>query len=342
MAAGGFKEFVAGEILDQDDINDYLMQGVLVFAGTAARGSAITSPVEGQFAFLKDSDQLTYYSGTAWEELAVAVTARVDYVAVAGGGGAGFSQGGYGGAGGGGGGGYLDGFIIGTGTYKVKVGAGGAGATGTGTQPGLGTSSEFSTFVCVGGGSGGNIGASGNLDPRVGGSGGGKSASGAGALGTFNYPETRQGNAGGNGESGNWSGGGGGGAGGPGGNAWSTTPTTGASNGGFGRKSSITGTSVGYGGGGGGGQTNGTTYGLVYDGGGVGGNPPANGTANTGGGGGGSTSGNGGTGGSGVVILRLPNSLTVTKGASHTMTQAAVEEDIVYTFTAGDDNITIA
>jgi hypothetical protein len=45
MAAGGFKEFVAGETLDQDEINDFLMQGMLVFAGTAARGSAITSPV---------------------------------------------------------------------------------------------------------------------------------------------------------------------------------------------------------------------------------------------------------------------------------------------------------
>jgi hypothetical protein len=53
MAAGGFREFVAGEILTEDLINDYLLQGVLVFAGTAARGSAITSPVEGQFAFLK-------------------------------------------------------------------------------------------------------------------------------------------------------------------------------------------------------------------------------------------------------------------------------------------------
>jgi len=69
MAAGGFREFVAGEILTEDLINDYLLQGVLVFAGTAARGSAITSPVEGQFAWLNDSDSLTYYSGTAWEEL---------------------------------------------------------------------------------------------------------------------------------------------------------------------------------------------------------------------------------------------------------------------------------
>ena len=66
MAAGGFKEFVAGEVLDEDSINDYLLQGMLVFAGTAARGSAITSPVEGQFSFLKDSDSVEFYDGSAW------------------------------------------------------------------------------------------------------------------------------------------------------------------------------------------------------------------------------------------------------------------------------------
>jgi hypothetical protein len=77
MAAGGYKEFVAGEILDEDDINDFLMQGVLVFAGTAARGSAITSPVEGQFAFLKDSDQLTYHDGSDWVEFESGIGAAV-------------------------------------------------------------------------------------------------------------------------------------------------------------------------------------------------------------------------------------------------------------------------
>ncbi len=53
------------------------MQGVLVFAGTAARGSAIGTAVEGQFAFLKDTDTLTYYSGTAWEELSSTSSAAV-------------------------------------------------------------------------------------------------------------------------------------------------------------------------------------------------------------------------------------------------------------------------
>jgi hypothetical protein len=68
MAAGGFKTFVAGEILTAADTNDYLMQGVLVFAGTAARGSAIPSPVEGQFSFRTDDDILEFYDGSDWVE----------------------------------------------------------------------------------------------------------------------------------------------------------------------------------------------------------------------------------------------------------------------------------
>jgi hypothetical protein len=54
MAAGlGFKTFTTGEVLTSADTNGYLMQGVLVFADAAARDAAITSPQEGQFAYLK-------------------------------------------------------------------------------------------------------------------------------------------------------------------------------------------------------------------------------------------------------------------------------------------------
>jgi hypothetical protein len=67
MAAGlGFKTFVTGDVLTATDTNGYLMQGVLVFASAAARDSAITSPQEGQFAYLKDTDATTYYTGSAW------------------------------------------------------------------------------------------------------------------------------------------------------------------------------------------------------------------------------------------------------------------------------------
>jgi len=64
MAAGlGFKDFVTGDVLTASDTNGYLMQGVLVFANSAARASAITSPQEGQFSFLKDTNSTEYYTG---------------------------------------------------------------------------------------------------------------------------------------------------------------------------------------------------------------------------------------------------------------------------------------
>lgn len=70
MAAGlGFKTFTTGEVLSASNVNGYLMQGVLVFASAAARDAAITSPQEGQFAYLKDTNATTYYTGSAWTDL---------------------------------------------------------------------------------------------------------------------------------------------------------------------------------------------------------------------------------------------------------------------------------
>jgi hypothetical protein len=67
MAAGlGFKTFTSGEVLTAANVNGYLMQGINVFASTAARDAAITSPQEGQFAFTKDTNGLWYYDGAAW------------------------------------------------------------------------------------------------------------------------------------------------------------------------------------------------------------------------------------------------------------------------------------
>ena len=69
MAAGlGFKTFTTGEVLTAGDVNGYLMQGVLVFADGTARDAAITSPEEGQFAYLKSDNKLYYYTGATWAE----------------------------------------------------------------------------------------------------------------------------------------------------------------------------------------------------------------------------------------------------------------------------------
>jgi len=70
MAAGlGFKDFQTGEVLTAADVDGYLMQGVWVFASAAARDSAVTSPQEGNFAYLKDTNVTTYYTGSAWANL---------------------------------------------------------------------------------------------------------------------------------------------------------------------------------------------------------------------------------------------------------------------------------
>ena len=73
MAAGlGFKTFTTGEVLTAADVNGYLMQGVLVFASSAARSAAITSPQEGQVSYLKDTNSTEYYTGSAWTALGAA------------------------------------------------------------------------------------------------------------------------------------------------------------------------------------------------------------------------------------------------------------------------------
>ena len=67
MAAGlGFKDFVTGEVLTAADVDGYLMQGIWVFASAAARDAAVTSPQEGNACYLKDTDVIQVYTGSAW------------------------------------------------------------------------------------------------------------------------------------------------------------------------------------------------------------------------------------------------------------------------------------
>lgn len=67
MAGLGYKVFTAGEVLTAADLQGYgIDQVIAVFASEAAAGSAIPSPSEGQFRFLKDTDALQYYTGSSW------------------------------------------------------------------------------------------------------------------------------------------------------------------------------------------------------------------------------------------------------------------------------------
>ena len=62
-----YKVFANGNPLLASEINDNLMQQVIaVFSSTTTRDATITSPVEGQFVYLTDTDVLTYYDGSAW------------------------------------------------------------------------------------------------------------------------------------------------------------------------------------------------------------------------------------------------------------------------------------
>jgi hypothetical protein len=342
MAAGGFREFLAGETLDEDAINDYLMQGVLVFAGTAARGSAITAPVEGQFSFLKDSDTVEFYDGSGWVQLS-APTFEVDFLVIAGGGSGGAAPSGA--AGGGGAGGYRTSagtsgansaaeskLILTTGIdYLVSVGAGG-GLSSNGSH------SVFAQVLSLGGGRGG-IAINGVRNGLTGGSGGGGAATtGTGGSGTSN-----QGSPGGNGGgSGNSAGAGGGGASAVGANTSGSTPGVG----GAGLASTITGSSVTRAGGGGGAVDAGTGAAGGAGGGGAGGTGGSgvDGTVNTGSGGGGCGTGGGGTpvpglGGSGIVIVKYPDTLTATIGAGLTSSTTTSGGFKITSFTAGTDTV---
>jgi len=66
------KVFEAFTRLDASDVNTYLMdQSVMSFAGTAARGSAIATPVEGMTTYLEDSNVLSVYDGSNYKVIGV-------------------------------------------------------------------------------------------------------------------------------------------------------------------------------------------------------------------------------------------------------------------------------
>ena len=243
-------------------------------------------------------------------------TYSADLLVVAGGAGSGSSQSGSGSAGGGAGGYRTASSITLTQgqVYTATVGDGGAGGAGTSAanDGSNGSSSSISgsgitTVTSAGGGGGGDAAGGGGSDGGSGGGGGGNLGVTGATGGSGNVPSTSpsQGNNGGPVTNGSGYGAGGGGA---GGNA----PNGGASpsDGGPGTANSITGASVTYAAGGGAGNHQ----------------PGAVGTANTGNGGQGSGQAYAGSaGGSGVVILSVPDadysgtttgSPTVTTGVS--------------------------
>ena len=67
MAGLGWKTWATGETVTAANFQGYLQdQTIAVFATTAARDTAISSPSEGQFAFVTADDTLYWYDSTSW------------------------------------------------------------------------------------------------------------------------------------------------------------------------------------------------------------------------------------------------------------------------------------
>jgi len=209
MAGLGRKTFSPGDVLTSSDVQGYLMdQSVMVFAGTAARTSAIPSPSAGMVAY-STATSLQVYNGSAWVDastgygsasgtaasstaitvssvnytlltftadsnLVVGKAGLFDVLMFGGGasGGYGLDTGSTGASGGGGAGGMVSATVyLSAATYAITIGAGGASSAsllGNGLKTSLG-----SVLVSAGGGVGyGNQGGE-RYQASQGGSGGG-------------------------------------------------------------------------------------------------------------------------------------------------------------------------
>ena len=314
MAGLGRKTFNSGDVLNAADVQGYFMdQAVMVFAGTAARGSAIPTPSAGMVAY-STATQLQVYNGSAWVDLSTGYGAATggtsssitvgginytlltftssgtatitksglfDVLMFAGGGcgGTGATNGAVGG--GGGAGGVLQSTIYLDANVTITIGAG--GATGYGWTEGSSSTvgnAARNLSVAGGGKGGGYVTGSDSIQGSKGGSGGGGSGGSTAAYTKVANPSMAPGISGHSGASDN---GGGGGA-----TANASTTTGGA---GYDVSAFIGGSTVTKGKGGNGNTTAGT-----------------NGAANSADGGGGGPSGNNtgyGSGGSGIVYIRF-------------------------------------
>lgn len=302
--------------------------GLLSGTVTVASDTTYSFTIEAYDAELQDAPRT--FSMTV--STAVAPTA-IDYLVVAGGGGGGDRHGGGGGAGG-----FrtATGFTVSAGvSYTIVVGAGGvagnyeSGGLSPSGAGGQGGNSSFSTITSYGGGGGGTY--DGNPSGTYGSGGGGGGNGRPGIAGTAG-----QGNSGGSGL--DPGGGGGGGAGAVGGNAHNGSGGNGSqwldgnyyAGGGGGAWSTSTGPATPGGlGGGGNGDWDDTNI--------------TAGTANTGGGGGATRSNNTATigrpGGSGVVIIRYPDSYTAAASTTGSPTITVTGGYRYYKFT-GSGTIT--
>lgn len=64
----GFKVWSTGDLVNASDFNNYLQEQVIMsFADSSARDSQVSSPEEAMFCFLRDTNTLQFYDGSAWQ-----------------------------------------------------------------------------------------------------------------------------------------------------------------------------------------------------------------------------------------------------------------------------------
>lgn len=68
MAGAGWKTYATGDLIDATTFQTFIQDQVIqVYADSSARDTALgTSDAEGMFCFLKDSNTLQFYDGSAW------------------------------------------------------------------------------------------------------------------------------------------------------------------------------------------------------------------------------------------------------------------------------------
>ena len=322
--------------------------GLVIAKGTTAQQPACDASTLGSIRENTTGNKVEVCTSTGWQFLEEAgpteVPLIVDYLVIAGGGGGGAAAyNSHATVGGGGAGGYRNSYdsetsggggssetsltLASNTTYDVTVGEGGDGAAYQSNQTQPGTDSVFDGITSIGGGGG----ASRTADSvnKNGGSGGGGCYSRSAGSGTANQ-----------GYNGGWSGGntlyvvGGGGGAGSLGVQGDSRNSTSLTCGGNGLSSAITGSSVVRAEGGGAstfGVGNGTAFpALKVGSGGYGGNEISTGATLR-------------RGSNGVVILRYPESYTVTKsGSLISSVSTSVPGYKIETFTSGTGTITFA
>ena len=68
MAGAGWKSYSTGDLIDATTFQTFIQDQVIqVYADSSARDTALgTNDAEGMFCFLKDSNTLQFYDGSAW------------------------------------------------------------------------------------------------------------------------------------------------------------------------------------------------------------------------------------------------------------------------------------